>query len=889
MSQFKIKGIDYTDDSLQHASYVRTTGRTNPYGSMKIGSKEYREKYNAGAFQDEHGVWYGKGSRALNQRDGKKRQRQQEAAARQNLNSKIPTIVARDRRPLSQRKPVNLQQRTVTTTTTTTSQPSNPAATTARGKDAVAQLMGVAVDPRGQAQPLEGLPKRKLQDAQGQPIIEKDARQQNTAQNENLLDRAGRAVTDAANAAGQWVGNAANDVGRAVTDAANTAGQWIGNAANDVGNFVGNTAQNVGQAVTDAANSAGQWVGNAANDVGRAVSNVVNPPRQETPQQKSLWDTIGGWFAQAGQDIANTAVGAWDTVSGAASDAAKWVGDRLNEAGDWAQTAMNDVGQWVGDRAAEFDTWLNGRQIVGKQGNTWREGGALNDVGNALNAAGQWIGNAADRVWNGHLSGNDGDLFRIYHPGMRDQLVGNPEMGISGWFTDPIGAANQQIVQPMLNGGTYFTPAPGNRTVSGGGGRPNRPPDADTRQAQNNGGFFDAAGRWISNAANDVGNFVNDNIARPVGEWWNGRDVEVNDNGRWRQGHEAGARENIGNTLNAAGQWIGNAANDVGQLVGNAANDVGQWVGNTAADIWEGPVTYNASPRTGTVTNADGTTSVITYGQGTPIRTGGLRDQLNAAGQWIGNAADDVRDAAVNLPDNVLGRYPVIDTDENGNLVYGNQRQGGLVGRLSRDGRNLMNQASQWANDNFVTPIGNAFAPYAQAADNLLNGTPVTNRYYDTQTGQWVEPGTRVGGVLPWARNAYNTAEGAVVDAADAVRDTAVNAYNSARDAVANTYNNARDAYNNYQDDQNVRSIARQSAAYQNAPEESRQQVEQDFTDRYKTARNNRAYQAAVSAGVPTAELNNLIGNYAQGSMDSYDFVNELNRLSNLYANVYNQ
>ena len=834
MSQFKIKGIDYTDDSLQHASFVRTTGRTNPYGSMKIGSKEYREKYNAGAFQDEHGVWYGKGSRALNQRDGKKRQRQQEAAARQNLNSKIPTIIARDRRPLSQRKPVNLSQRTVTTTTTTTSQSSNPAVATARGKDAVAKLMGGAVDPRGQAQPLEGFPKRKLQDAQGQTIAEKDARQSIDV---NPIRTKEIEVNP--------IQTKEIDVNPIETKPIEIVG--------------GETAQTT----------------------------------KETPQQKSLWDTIGGWFAQAGQDIANTAVGAWDTVSGAASDAAKWVGDRLNEAGDWAQTAINDVGQWVGDRAAEFDTWLNGRQIVGKQGNTWREGGALNDVGNALNAAGQWIGNAADRVWNGHLSGNDGDLFRIYHPGMRDQLVGNPEMGISGWFTDPVGAANQQIVQPMLNGGTYFMPAPGNRTVSGGGGRPNRPPDADTRQAQNNGGFFDAAGRWISNAANDVGqwignaandvgNFVNDNIARPVGEWWNGRDVEVNDNGRWRQGHEAGARENIGNALNSAGQWIGNAANDVGQWVGNAANDVGQWVGNTAADIWEGPVTYNASPRTGTVTNADGTTSVITYGQGTPIRTGGLRDQLNAAGQWIGNAAGDVRDAVVNLPDNVLGRYPVIDTDENGNLVYGNQRQGGLVGRMSRDGRNLMNQASQWANDNFVTPVGTA-------VDNVLNGTPATNRYYDTQTGRWVEPGDRVGGVVPWirdratdatnlARNAYNTAEGAVVDAADAVRDTAVNAYNA-----------GRDAYNNYQDDQNIRNLARQSSAYQNAPEETRQQVEQSYSDRYRSARNNQAYQAAVSAGVPTAQLNSLINDFAQGSIDNFTFNNELARLGNLYANVYNQ
>jgi hypothetical protein len=395
-------------------------------------------------------------------------------------------------------------------------------------------------------------------------------------------------------------------------------------ARTDENQPAGNTAQ--GQTPTDNSQQGQTPAANAQQGQAPAANTQQEQPqaaaqqRQETPEQKSLWDNIGGWFAQAGKDIGDTVVGAWNTASGAVSDAANWVGDRLREGGEWALASMGDVGEWIGDRANDLNTWWNGQDVE------------VNDNGR-------------------------------------------------------------------------------------------------TRQAHQTG------------------------AREAIEDWWNGRDTVNYEDGRYRRTHEAGARENIGNALNAAGQWIGNAAGDVGRAVGGAANTAGQWIGNAAGDVGR------------TVGNA-----------------------ANAAGQWVGNAAGDVGrtvgNAANGLADNVLGSYQIVGTDANGNPIYGNQRQGGLVNRTI----NSANQAMQDAR-NFVTGVE--------------PGSREAAPYYDLRTGQWVDPvqpslGTRIGTA---ANDAWNGVTGAVNDAGQWVNNNVVapvsNAANGVGNFVRDTANNAGQWVNN--------------------------------------------------------------------------------------------
>ena len=351
------------------------------------------------------------------------------------------------------------------------------------------------------------------------------------------------------------------------------------------------------------------------------------PAVQETPEQKSIWDNIGGWFAQAGKDIGDTAVGAWNAVSGAAGDAAKWVGDRLGDAGSWASTAYNDVKDWVGARGAEF-------------------------------------------------------------------------------------------------------------------------------------------GNWVGNAAGDVG--------RGLDEWWNGRDVEVNDNGRWRQGHEAGARERIGNFLNDVGQGVSNAAGDVGRFVGNAANDVGRGLD----EWWNGrdvEVNDNGRWRQG-------------HEAGFGERAGNF---LNGIGQGVSNAVDDAGrflDEAWNGKERDVRRL-----GENGNTIREKVREGGIRPALENFGQGVADTAG-----NIWNGVTGAVNDAGQAVNNFVNGvqpgTKAGAPYFDVASGQWVDPtmpslGERISNGLNDAGRAVSNTAGNVWNGVTGAIDDAGRALNTWWNGDANNGN----------------------------------------------------------------------------------------------------
>ena len=81
----------------------------------------------------------------------------------------------------------------------------------------------------------------------------------------------------------------------------------------------------------------------------------------EEKQQKSVWDSVGGWFNQAVEDTSNWASQAWDDTSGWATqawdDASGWVSDTATGAWNWATGAANDAWNWTVGAANDAWNW----------------------------------------------------------------------------------------------------------------------------------------------------------------------------------------------------------------------------------------------------------------------------------------------------------------------------------------------------------------------------------------------------------------------------------------------------------------------------------------------------------------------------------------------------
>lgn len=473
------------------------------------------------------------------------------------------------------------------------------------------------------------------------------------------------------------------------------------------------------------------------------------PQQQETPEQKSLWDSVGGWFSQAGKDIGDAASSAWNTVSGAASDAAKWVGDRLGEAGEWANTAVKDVSDWVGARANEFNTWLNGQQVVVADRNGPNLTSRYEYQPGVLGNAGRWLGDTANNVgqWVGNAANDVGQTV--------NNVAGDIGRGLGNWW-------NGRDVEVNQNGRWVQGHEPGFR--------------------ENVVNAVNGAGQMIGNVAGDVSQGVNN--------LWNGRDVEVNQNGRWVQGHEPGIRENIGNALGDIGRAVGGAANAAGQLVGNAAGDVGQWVGARAQDVSNfvngvQPGTLQGAPYWDVATGQYVDPSM-------PSLAERFGTAANNAGQWLGNAATD----AWNSTSDWVGNNIVAPVS---NAVNG-------VGNFVRDTASNVGQA--------VNNAGQAISDFAGNAADAINAMPgaaagltraltsgvpaesarrLTNNYINGQitrdeyeesidrlineSGPWgSEKPTGIGQTV---NNAWNDVSGAVNNAGQWIGDTVQNAGNA--------------------------------------------------------------------------------------------------------------
>lgn len=804
MTQFRIKGIDYPDDSLEHG-LGKGSGRGRPKGSkngqimpgaayMKdyeiVGHKvlELPTARNTGSRQASGTQQNNASTRTNNSRLAAGAQKKNAngrtvGSAQKSTQKSIPVIQGSNGNWRNQGTTKSTSNSRLASGATMRASDGNGrvVAKVTQGKDAVGRLMGSGSSTQKNIPVVQG--------SNG------GWRNQSTApstSNERMAD--GAAMREVGGG-GRTIATVEKPEKAAAPERQTTNQPSTSSQRTAAGDLKPANAGNNPAAMTDAGTSRNGiqiQTGNTQPSNPSAAAQPVNPQadarvqevvakdvRQETPEQKSLWDSVGGWLGNAGKDIVDTAVGAMNSAGKAIGDAANWVGEKLglnggsesaNDSGNqgsWAQTAVSDVLGWVGARAQEFNDWWNGKDVEVNDNGHWRQGhqtGVGERIGQLLSDAGNGV---ADAV-----------LGRYQQTGTDRR--GNPIYG------------NQR------------------------------------------------QGGLLSDAANGLN------------EWWNGKDVEVNDNGRWRQGHQAGVGEQLGN-------MFGNAGNAVADAVLGRYDQIG------------------------------------TDRRGNPIygdqRRGGL-----------------VNDAA----DALLGKYQRWGTDENGNPIYGDQRQGALAGQMDEwwngtpitirrpgpNGNTIVENAREGGVRQGIEGLLNSARGAAEDAvggvrrfvNGVQPGTPEAAPYYDMETGQMVYPvmpslgerisngvntagqwlndniiaptGNAVQGAGNFVRDTWNDAVDMANNVGQAIGNTASNVWNGAVDTARNAWNGAVDTARNI------------GQAVGNAASEAGDVIS-------ATPGAAAGLSRAILSGVPIETANRLTSNYVNGQITREQYEEAIDRLIN--------
>lgn len=270
------------------------------------------------------------------------------------------------------------------------------------------------------------------------------------------LGNAANAVGSAINSAGDWVGDRARDVGDWVGDRAEDVGEWAGDRARDTRDWVdrnitGNSARDNAERKRDEANRASTDYWNAigegnVQDMDRYRTNADKAYDEARQSQKeannSLWGRIAGDDGRFDlSDISRHASNAANAVAGAARDAGDWIGGRAVDVRNWVDdniTGNNDreyanyqdevarrerqlaadafergIGiqrAFEGDPRRDYMTSIpfsqgyenvrnaNEAEARANEARSRADQSLFGRVGNAANAAGQWIGDRANEA-----------------------------------------------------------------------------------------------------------------------------------------------------------------------------------------------------------------------------------------------------------------------------------------------------------------------------------------------------------------------------------------------------------------------------------------------------------------------------------------------------------
>ena len=243
-------------------------------------------------------------------------------------------------------------------------------------------------------------------------------------------------------------------------------------------------------------------------------------------------------------------------------------------------------------------------------------------------------------------------------------------------------------------------------------------PSIANRASEGAKGFINSAGKWVSNAAGDVGKAASD-----AAGWLGDRAGDV--------GKAAtNAWNDVTGAANQAGNWIGDRASDVGDWLGGRAGDVGK----AATNAWEGAKGAANDVRDFFVGNPDQQNASRMMRNPERSNQGGV---LGAAGQWISDRAGDVAGAATNAWNGVTGAV-----GDAGQWI--GDRAGDVAGAASQAGQWIGDTAQKAWESPWVNPvkainvagdwIGDRAGDVAGAANTAWNGV----RGAANSVGDWI-------------------------------------------------------------------------------------------------------------------------------------------------------
>lgn len=81
-----------------------------------------------------------------------------------------------------------------------------------------------------------------------------------------------------------------------------------------------------------------------------AVCMMASMALAEEKEEKSVWDSVGGWLNQAWKDTSDWVSQKWPEVS-------KWVENAWGDASKWVEKSWKDAPQWLQDTWGDVSTW----------------------------------------------------------------------------------------------------------------------------------------------------------------------------------------------------------------------------------------------------------------------------------------------------------------------------------------------------------------------------------------------------------------------------------------------------------------------------------------------------------------------------------------------------
>ena len=381
----------------------------------------------------------------------------------------------------------------------------------------------------------------------------------------------------------QRISNTANTGRKAADSLFGRIGNWATNAANDVGKAATNAYNGASRAV----NNAADWVGDRAKDVGNLISNQDEKQKMQDLIDKH-YDPETNTFDSDGNykkfDEARTAY--LNHPLTAVSEAGKWVGDRAKDVGNAATNAWNDVSATARGVADSVGNHLTGNI----DRNTAQ---ALRDLADHQENPNAAFYSPMPKYSPENLR-KEAEEYQRKADNSLFGRIGNAAKDVGNWATNAYNDASKAVTGAAQDVSDWFTGDKAGREAQ-------RYDNVVQNFERNGDRNINEGIDMISKAINIKDKYPNvseANFDKGIKQRDLGYDQHEIASQYGQKADEAQARYDAAprQLLNAAGNWVSNAANDVGKTVsgaanaagnaiGNAARDVGDWVGDRAQDV----------------------------------------------------------------------------------------------------------------------------------------------------------------------------------------------------------------------------------------------------------------------------------------------------------------